>query len=110
MQHLVFPSSAPAAVPGTTPPPCEESVPRLIGALAQLRDLDGGLTARRTVSKLTGRPLEPRSSWVALMDIVVACPLDGTLSPPLQLGEPRSVWDQGDRGGRGIVVAGGLPP
>ena len=109
MQHLVLPSSASAAVPGKTPPLSEEAVPRLIGALAQLRDLDGGLTARRTVALLQGRSLGPRS-WAALMDIVVACPLDGTLSPPLQLGEPRSVWDQGDRGGRGIVVAGGLPP
>ena len=98
MHHLVFPSSAPAAVPGMTPPPCEESVPRLIGALAQLRDLDGGLTARRTVATLLGRPLGSRS-WVALMGIVVACPPEGTQLLPLQPREPRSVRDKQIPGG-----------
>ena len=96
MQHLVLPSSASAAVPGKTPPLSEEAVPRLIGALAQLRDLDGGLTARRTVALLQGRSLGPRS-WAALMDIVVACPPEGTQLLPLQPREPRSVRDKRGR-------------
>ena len=113
MQHLVFPSSASAAVPGKTPPLCEEAEPRLIGALTQLRDLDGGLTARRTVALLQGRSLGPRS-WVALMDIVVAFPPEGTQLLPLQPREPRSVRDKrgrslGDIWNSRVMISGLLP-
>ena len=113
MQHLVSPSSASAAVPGKTPPLCEEAEPRLIGALTQLRDLDGGLTARRTVALLQGRSLGPRS-WAALMDIVVACPPEGTQLLPLQPREPRSVRDKrgrtlGDIWNSRVMISGLLP-